>query len=98
MEYRELSREELENGELRFALELICSDRPALGVSFRLADAEGNPVLPAFYSDNYLMMMPGDRMSVTVTVSEDRMPVQSAWTLNGWNVSDQIQPFQGDGK
>ncbi len=93
-----LGREELENGELRFSLELVCSENPAPGVSFRLADAEGNPVLPAFYSDNYLTMMPGDRMTLTVTVSEDRLPAQPAWTLYGWNVPDQIHPFLPDGK
>ena len=91
-------REEAENGELRCTLEAACVKGPALGVSFRLADAEGSPVLPAFYSDPYLTMMPGDRVSVTVAVSEDRMPAQPSWTLNGWNVPDQILPFAANGK
>ena len=93
-----MGREETEDGEMRFTFYLTCSDCPALGVSVRLADVEGNPALPAFYSDNYLTMMPGDSATVSVAVAKDRLPEKPAWTLKGWNVPARILPFPENGR
>ncbi len=90
-----LRREKTDRGEERFAAEIVCEGAPALGVCFRLSDDSGNPVLPAFYSDNYLTMMPGDRITVTADAAEDRLPGRPAWTVKGWNVPERLIPHRG---
>ena len=91
-----LNRETLPCSETRFTFEFHCESGPALAVSYRLADGGGNTVLPVFYSDNYLMMMPGDRMTVTATVSDSRLPAVTALTVKGWNVSSRLVAIENN--
>ncbi len=59
---------------------------PALNLKLTLTDAEGRAVLPAYYSDNYLTLTPGERRSVEV-----RYPATANSALNlklrGWNAA-----------
>ncbi|NKJ42090.1 LamG-like jellyroll fold domain-containing protein [Novosphingobium sp. SG720] len=58
---------------------------PALNARATLVDAAGKRVLPAYYSDNYVAVMPGESRTITV-----RWPASAgtpaAVTLEGWNV------------
>ncbi|QNA84166.1 glycoside hydrolase family 2 [Sphingomonas sp. So64.6b] len=61
------------------------SSTPVLNAKLTLVDARGGRILPAFYSDNYLALLPGETRSVDV-----RYPAAVAGTpgltLRGWNV------------
>ena len=81
-----LSVEETEDGQLRYTLQVANSGAPALGVRVRLTDADGNAVLPVFYSDNYLMMMPNETAVITAEFDADRLTGDPAWSLSGWNL------------
>jgi len=62
---------------------------PVLNAKLTLVDDRGQRILPAFYSDNYLMLLPGEEKRV-----ELRYPASVAGTpsltLRGWNVPDSI--------
>jgi hypothetical protein len=59
---------------------------PALNAKLTLVDASGRRILPAFYSDNYVALLPGETKTVSV-----RYPASVTSTpslrLRGWNVS-----------
>ncbi|MET3470994.1 hypothetical protein ABIC78_001509 [Novosphingobium sp. 1529] len=61
------------------------SSTPALNTRATLVDAAGKRILPAYYSDNYVAVMPGESRTITV-----RWPASAgtaaAVTLEGWNV------------
>jgi Exo-beta-D-glucosaminidase Ig-fold domain len=59
---------------------------PALLAKLTLLDAAGDRVLPAFYSDNYVSLLPGESRTISA-----RCPATghrcSAIALRGWNVA-----------
>lgn len=59
---------------------------PALLAKLTLLDAAGDRVLPAYYSDNYVTLLPGESRNI-----EARCPVNgkvcTTVTLRGWNVA-----------
>jgi hypothetical protein len=58
---------------------------PALAAKLTLIDDKGERILPAFYSDNYITLLPGERRQVEI-----RFPTSFAGVprlaLRGWNV------------
>ena len=58
---------------------------PALNTKLTLVDPQGQRILPAYYSDNYLALLPGEPRTVEV-----RYPASAAGPasvqLRGWNV------------
>jgi hypothetical protein len=66
------------------------SSTPALSVKLTLLDEQGARILPAYYSDNYLALLPGETRDVTI-----RYPAANAGrahvALRGWNIA----PAQG---
>jgi hypothetical protein len=60
------------------------SDVPALSGKLTLLDAGGACILPVYYSDNYIALMPGESRAVTATFKG-----QGAVRLDlrGWNVA-----------
>lgn len=50
-----------------------------------LLDAKGNRILPAYYSDNYISLVPGESRTITITYQADGA-VQLA--LRGWNTKE----------
>lgn len=58
---------------------------PALNAKLTLVDAAGQRILPAFYDDNYVSLLPGERRTIAV-----RYPASVSGkpriTLTGWNV------------
>ena len=51
-----------------------------------LRDASGRPVLPAYASDGYFSMMPGEtrRLTIETPAKTDAMSV----TFDGWNTAE----------
>ena len=65
----------------------------AIAVKITALHPNGERLLPAYYSDNYLSLLPGEERTITV-----QAPVSAAagdaihFTLRGWNQSDQLIP------
>ncbi len=50
-----------------------------------LLDANGSPVRPSFYSDNFFTLMPGQQKTVTIDVAESSLPKNAVLKVKGWN-------------
>ncbi len=76
-------------GELRFSVELKNTGaQVALMAHLQLRRQKGERVLPVFYSDNYISLVPGESRVITITAAEaDLEGEQPKITLDGWNVS-----------
>ncbi len=70
------------------------NDSPALAfqIALQAIDAQRAPVLPAFWSENYISLLPGESQMVTVRASEHSGMRISAIALTGWNISAQHIP------
>ncbi len=62
------------------------SDKPVLEIKLTLVDDKGNRILPAYYSDNYVSLMPGESRSVDIDYTADTAP---SVEVRGWNVRPQ---------
>ncbi|MBB5712674.1 glycosyl hydrolase 2 galactose-binding domain-containing protein [Sphingomonas xinjiangensis] len=62
------------------------SQTPALNAKLTLVNGRGERILPAFYSDNYVALLPGESRVIEVRypATIDATP---SFTLNGWNVA-----------
>jgi hypothetical protein len=60
---------------------------PALNAKLTLVDAAGKRVLPAFYSDNYVALLPGEERTIEVRYPASHAPRATSLTLRGWNVA-----------
>lgn len=58
---------------------------PALNARATLVDSAGKRVLPAYYSDNYVAVMPGESRTITVHWPANAGKA-AGFTLEGWNV------------
>jgi len=57
---------------------------PALGTQITLVNTEGEPILPALYSDNCFTVLPGEPRMVTIRYSADVID-SAAVRIQGWN-------------
>ena len=57
----------------------------ALATKLTLLTADGTRVLPAFYSDNYVSLLPGEHRSVTIDVPGKIAAKIDSVALRGWN-------------
>lgn len=48
--------------------------------------ADGSEVLPAFYSDNYVSLLPGEERTITIDVPESDAKEALKLSVRGWNV------------
>jgi hypothetical protein len=81
---------ELGNGNDLYAITLSNnSSAPAVQTRIRtISSATGKDILPAFYSDNYFSLMPGERKTVTVEFNSAYLKGgQPVFELSGWNTS-----------
>ena len=60
---------------------------PALSAKLTLVDEQGARILPAYYSDNYLALMPGETKTVEVRYPAN-VTARPTLRLRGWNVPD----------
>jgi len=58
---------------------------PALLVKLTLLDGQGRRVLPAYFSDNYVSLLPGERR--TVEIRHDAAIEGAVVAMRGWNVA-----------
>jgi len=61
----------------------------AFQITLRALDEHAVTVAPAFWSDNYVSLLPGETKAFTVRSSSSGGARISAIELTGWNVSDQ---------
>ena len=77
------------NGEQQATVRLANAGKdPAVMVKLTLEEAgTGKRILPAYYSDNYISLLPGEQR--TVTVAYPAGALKAAIALRGWNVASQ---------
>ncbi|MCX7283321.1 MAG: glycoside hydrolase family 2 [Novosphingobium sp.] len=61
------------------------SATPALAAKLTLVDGKGQRILPAYYSDNYLSLLPGETREIAIRYPADRTAPPKV-RLRGWNV------------
>ena len=60
---------------------------PAVNVRLSLLDENGQKMLPTFYSDNYVTMMPEETVTLQVECHADALEGAANWSLEGWNLA-----------
>jgi exo-1,4-beta-D-glucosaminidase len=60
----------------------------AFQIALRALDEHGAPVVPAFWSDNYVSLLPGESKTLTARSSSHGGDRIAAVVLTGWNVSE----------
>jgi hypothetical protein len=64
------------------------SATPALMTHLQLHEKQsGARVLPVFYSDNYVSLMPGEAKTVTITAAVKEVHGDALVLVDGWNVT-----------
>ena len=61
------------------------SDTPALLVYLSARDKEGERILPVYWSDNYIHLMPGEERTLTLTHDDDTFAYRLR--VEGFNVN-----------
>jgi hypothetical protein len=84
-------------GTTRIEVEL---SNPAKGVALmihmQLRRRQGQRILPVFYSDNYISLVPGERRTIAIEAATQQLGHQDAVVvIDGWNVS--VSPLSRDG-
>ncbi|HEV2577876.1 MAG TPA: LamG-like jellyroll fold domain-containing protein [Acidobacteriaceae bacterium] len=65
----------------------------AIALKLTLLHPDGTRILPAYYSDNYLSLLPGEERTVTIQAPVDAAGTGSAHvSLRGWNFPEQQVP------
>lgn len=59
---------------------------PALNAKLTLVDERGERILPAFYSDNYIALLPGETKTIAIRYPAG-VGAAPRLTLRGWNVA-----------
>ena len=60
------------------------SRKIAFFMQLHLIGPDGNPVLPAFYSDNFFSLLPGQQKTVTIEAANS---MAATVRLSGWNIA-----------
>ncbi len=59
----------------------------ALENKMTLLHADGSQVLPAYYSDNYVSLLPAEERAITISIAEDQHKSGLRLELRGWNAT-----------
>lgn len=66
------------------------SDKIAFFVNLTLLDSKGSQVFPAFWDDNYISLLPGEKREIICTIPKIAMSTAKLQLqLSGWNVRKQ---------
>lgn len=77
----------LEGSDRTISVELANTGKtPAIAIKLTVLDKAGARVLPAYYDDNYVSLLPGERRTVSVRVPAGAVP--AAIGVRGWNAAD----------
>jgi archaellum component FlaF (FlaF/FlaG flagellin family) len=63
--------------------------QPVLGIKMTVLDSRGERVLPAYYDDNYLNLLPGETRTVQIQC-DDAPTAAAAVSVRGWNVINAV--------
>ena len=81
------------NGSIRVSLRNP-SAHAALSAKLTVVDAQGQRVLPAYYSGNYLNLAPGETREITITGdTATALDGAASVEVRGWNVRHRSVPF-----
>ncbi|HEX8445577.1 MAG TPA: LamG-like jellyroll fold domain-containing protein [Sphingomonas sp.] len=58
----------------------------ALATKLTVMNADGSQVLPAYFSDNYVSLLPGERRKIEIRYPQAAAKGRTTVTLRGWNV------------
>lgn len=77
-------------GETTYTVQLTNNGKAAsLENKLTLLNKNGQRILPAYYSDNYVSLLPGEAQTITVTVPSTLVAGDSSFALRGWNAVPQ---------
>jgi hypothetical protein len=78
-----------DGAEVRVRVHLANRGRTAaLNTKLTLLGADGKRILPAYYSDNYVSLLPGDTREIDIAYAAAAAPTGAASVaVRGWNVS-----------
>ncbi len=67
------------------------SDTPALTIRLKTLNGQGERVLPVYYDDNYISLMPGESRTISFEFERDYLPEgDPTMAVEGWNVNSAI--------
>ena len=66
---------------------------PSLETKLVLQDTNGKQILPAYYSDNYVSLLPGEEQAITVQVPSAAVHDSMQLSVRGWNEKIEILTF-----
>lgn len=77
------------DGDDRMIAVTLTNDGPvaALNAKLTLLGPDGKRILPAFYSDNYIALLPGEKRAITIRYPASVTATPSV-TLRGWNIAE----------
>jgi hypothetical protein len=64
----------------------------ALETKLTLLDADGSRILPAYLSDNYVSLLPGERRDIEIEYPASAPRAEPQLAIRGWNVPSQTVP------
>ena len=64
---------------------------PALEAKLTLVDKAGERILPAFYADNYVSLLPGESRTIAIRYAASTPADGPQVELRGWNVAPQTE-------
>lgn len=67
------------------------SEVPALEAKLTLVDRAGKRILPAFYDDNYVSLLPGESRTIAIRYAATTPADGPRVELRGWNVAPQTE-------
>jgi len=78
------------DGDDRMVSVTLSNDGPvaALNAKLTLLGPDGNRILPAFYSDNYISLLPGEQKSISIRYPDKINAAQPTISLRGWNIAE----------
>src|SRR5258705_485734 len=64
----------------------------ALEIKLTLLGADGSRILPAYLSDNYVSLLPGEMRDIEIESPANPLRTEPHWAIRGWNVPSQTVP------
>jgi hypothetical protein len=68
----------------------------ALATKLTLLDTQGQRILPAYYSDNYISLLPGESREVKIEYAVSAAQGTPAIALRGWNLAPSKAPVTAE--
>ena len=62
---------------------------PAFFIHLRITSADGHTLAPVFWNDNYVSLLPGDKLNLTCKLPAGADTRGMQLVVSGWNVPEQ---------